>query len=153
MLLLWPGLREGMQGERPRIERSRPGAIPAPPAAPELSWLLSQRDALRLNAAQVRKLRSLKTRWDRETGALREALDRASARFNREMASRIRTGGGIQELRERSGPVSDLSRRLAGTRRTYWAEASAILTEPQRRQAEEAWTRRLAGGRAASSPH
>jgi len=121
-----------------------------PPAAPELGWILARHDALHLAPAQLDKLRRLKSRWDQDTGALREALERASAEFDREMASAQASKTSLQDLRERAGPVSELSRRLADLRRAYWGEAAQILTTAQRQEAEETWARGVTRGRQTS---
>lgn len=145
IVLLWPTLRDGMRSDRPRIERSQLAVIPAPPAAPELGWLLEQRDALELTPAQGEKLGRLKTRWDRETQSLREGLDEASREFERGIGGGEGPPRSIQQIQERAAPLSELSRRLAEARRAYWSEAARLLTPAQRRQAEDAWTRRLGG--------
>ena len=143
VLLLWPMLRGDFGAERPQIERSRLSEIPPLPAAPELGWLLEQKGALNLQPPQMEKLRRLRARWDRDTQALREALDLATAQFNQGMRHPEAPRVDLQALRANAAPVSDLSRQLADVRRAYWSEAAPILTPPQRRQAEEAWTRRF----------
>lgn len=147
IILLWATLRDGFPGGRPRIEQSRAreatAAVPPPPAAPELGWLLARKDALGLKSVQVEMLQRVQERWDRDTQGLREALDLASAQFNRDRGAPGAHGVNIQALRAKAAPVSDLSRQLAQARLIYWSEASQILTRPQRRQAEEAWTRGL----------
>jgi hypothetical protein len=143
VLLLWPMLRGDFGADTPRIERSRLSEIPPPPAAPELGWLLEQKEALGLKPPQVDRLGRLRTRWDRATQALREALELASAQFTQEMRARQTPRVNVGALRVNAVPVTDLSRQLAEARRVYWSEAAPVLTRSQRRQAEAAWTRRL----------
>jgi hypothetical protein len=131
-------------GGPPRLERTRLDAIPnPPPSAPDPAWLLEQRDALRLTAPQMAKLSRLRARWDRDTRALRVALDHASAEFDRSMGGAGGPGQTMEQLQERAAPVSHLSRQLTAARRAWWSEAATVLTAAQRRRAEEAWARRL----------
>ncbi|MBI3911743.1 MAG: hypothetical protein HY320_12535 [Armatimonadetes bacterium] len=111
-------------------------------AVPEPDWLLGQRHALRLTASQVSRLRRLQTRWQRETRALREALDQASADFDRAMSENKGQVTTIMQLRERAAPVTQLSRQLSDARRAWWDEASRALSAAQRQSAERLWTAR-----------
>jgi hypothetical protein len=132
--------------ERFGAQRQRRGPDPGvapPPSAPDPAWLLEQRDALRLTAPQMAKLSRLRARWDRDTRALREALDHASAEFDRSMGGAGGPGQTMEQLQERAAPVSHLSRQLTAARRAWWSEAATVLTAAQRRRAEEAWARRL----------
>jgi hypothetical protein len=136
-VLLWPRL----QPPAPVVaDRTSPAAaIPRPPTAPDLDWVLGHRETLALTVAQQQKLSQLRTRWDRDSGPLRQALDQGSAEFRGRMASHPE-GVSLEAVQQGSATVSDLSRRLAGLRRAYWAEASALLTPAQRHQAETQWS-------------
>jgi hypothetical protein len=141
---LSPPDARGIASGPPRIERTQRVALPhPPPSAPDPAWLLEQRDALRLTAPQMAKLSRLRARWDRDTRALREALDHASAEFDRSMGGAGGPGQTMEQLQERAAPVSHLSRQLTAARRAWWSEAATVLTAAQRRRAEEAWARRL----------
>jgi hypothetical protein len=150
--LAWPALRPGLPGSRPRLDGSTATPVPAPPVAPELSWVLEQREALGLSPAQVEKLRRQEARWERDTRALREALAQASAAFDREMGGLSSNGINVTDLQERAAPVSDLSRRLSEARRACWTGAAAVLTPAQKGQAEAAWTLRGSSGRRVGAP-
>ena len=141
LALLWPSLQGGLPGSGPRIDRSSLTSIPAPPAAPELSWVLEQRDSLHLSTAQVTKLSRLQNQWEGETHALREALRQETASLDRELDSQPHQGLNIREFQDRASPLSELSRRLAAARRDAWAEAALLLTSSQRQQAETNWRR------------
>lgn len=143
ILLVWPHLpRSG--GGPPRIARTRADAVPnPPPGAPEPAWLLEQRHALRLSPPQVRKLNKLRARWDRDTQALRTALARSAAEFDRSMVAAGGQRATVQQLQERAAPVSEFSRQLLDARRAWWDEAATLLTGSQRRRAEQMWARRL----------
>jgi hypothetical protein len=131
-------------GGPPAVTRTRVEAThPALPTAPDPAWLLEQQAALGLTAPQVRKLGRLKSRWERDTHALSEALVQASAAFDERAAAAGEKGVTVQQLQEWAAPVSDLTRQLAEARRAWWSEAGAVLSRSQRRQAEEAWARRL----------
>ncbi|HXI18577.1 MAG TPA: hypothetical protein VNM48_19605 [Chloroflexota bacterium] len=144
-VIVWRRMPPGTFGGSapPRIETAQIEAFPAsPPSAPDLAWLLLQRDTLRLSASQRKKWEMLRNRWERDTRELRGALDRASNEFNRSMRD---NGEGVtmQQIQERAAPVSELSRQLADARRAWWNEAAQVLTTSQRQRAEEAWARRF----------
>lgn len=127
----------------PRIQPT--GAVPSvAPDAPEPAWLLAQRDELKINAAQFQKLSRLRVRWERDTRDLHDALRRASAAFNRDMAQSNGKTVTMQQLQERAAPVSEISRQLTEARRAWWSEAGQALTVTQRQQAEGSWARRFA---------
>ena len=142
---LWPHLFPA--AKPPHIERSvQSSTVPAAlSSAPETTWLLQQRDVLKLNAAQAEKLQKLVARWQRDTKSLRVALESASANYNRDMAHDAKAGRKvtIEQLQERAGPVSELSRQLSQARRAWWDEAAQVLADEQRRNAEQMWTRRF----------
>ena len=149
--ILWrqmPPMSSGRSaGGPPRIERARvETASGTLLTAPDPAWLLAQRETLGLNAAQVQKLKKRKARWDRDTQALREALENASAEFNESMGRGGGKGVSLEALRERAGPVSALSRELREARRAWWDEAASVLTAAQRQRAELAWGQRLVPG-------
>jgi len=136
----FPPARSGPPG----IERSHLEALPdAPASVPDPSWLTEEQQTLGLSAAQVRRLSRLRARWDRDTRPLREALTHASAAFEQEMRTSSGQGQTIEQLQERAAPVSQLSRRLADTRRAWWSEAATVLTPSQRQRAEQAWIQRF----------
>jgi hypothetical protein len=115
-------------------------------SAPEPAWLLGQKDALGLSDVQVKKLRQMRARWDRDTRELEEALTRASAEFDREMGAAGKRGSTLENLKTRAAPVSELTRALLEARRAWWEEAARVLTETQREEAERAWRERLLPG-------
>lgn len=139
--LLWPSLRLGLPGNRPRLDRPVGTSIPTPTAAPELAWVLEQRNTLGLSEEQAAKVRRLQVRWADETRELREALQRESVALDQELESRPRSGLNIREFQARAAPLAELSRRLAVGRRTAWTEAASVLTPRQRQQVEAAWNR------------
>jgi len=114
------------------------------PAAPDPDWLLSQRKALSLNAAQTRRLSALHARWQRDTRELRAMLTNASQQFQRDMANERKDAVTLQVLSERAAPVAELSQQLAQARRAWWSEAAQVLSAVQRRRAETAWSQHFA---------
>lgn len=112
-------------------------------SAPDPDWLWEQRVALGLNEAQAKKLRHFQIRWDRNTQALRKALEDALAAFEQSMPSSEGHVLSLQQLKKQAAPVSELSRQLLEARRAWWSEAATVLTPSQRQQAEQAWSRRF----------
>ena len=108
---------------------------------PDPTWLLQQKEALQLDAAQFEKLNRLKARWEVDTKELRAALERASNEFQRGMESG--RGAKLQELQERAAPVSELTQRLTAARRVWWSVAAGVLDAEQRQRAEKLWSRRF----------
>ena len=51
----------------------------------------------------------------------------------------------LPQIKEWGAAVSELSGQLSAARRAWWAEASGVLTEAQRRKTEEMWIERLRG--------
>lgn len=137
--------RMASSGGGPRIER-KTVAVPFTPApsAPDPAWLLEQQKALRLSESQVKKLSRLRMRWDRNTQALREALEHASVAFEQSIPPPDGGRLSLEQLKKQAAPVSELSRQLLEARRAWWSEAATVLTPSQRQQAEQAWSRRLA---------
>jgi hypothetical protein len=132
-------------GSRPRIERK---TVEVPHASvlstPEPAWLLAQQDTLGLNEAQRRRLRRLQIRWDRNTQALREALENASTTFAHSMpSSDAGAVVSLQQLKKQAAPVSEWTRQLLAARRAWWSEAATVLTPLQKRQAEQLWSSRF----------
>jgi hypothetical protein len=120
-------------------------------SAPDPVWLWSHKYPLGLDASQVTRLQGLEGRWERDTKALRDELDRASKEFSQEGSSARRQSATIEQIRGQADPVSDLTRQLLESRRAWWEEATVVLTPAQRQQAEKAWSKRFesAGGRPA----
>ena len=140
-----PPMSSGRSAGGPsRIERTRvETASGTPLTAPDPAWLLAQRGALGLNAVQVQKLKKRKVRWDRDTQALRAALEGASTEFSQSIGATGAQGVSLEALREQAVPVSALSRELREARSAWWNDAASVLTAAQRQQAERAWGQRL----------
>jgi hypothetical protein len=118
------------------------------PSAPEPYWVLEQAEALKLNAAQRQELRRLWARWHRDTQALSAELARAQAEFSRQMEADRGRPVSMHEMRERVGPVSELSRQLNEARRAWWDDTARALTAAQSRRVERMWASRLSRKRA-----
>jgi hypothetical protein len=127
----------------------RPGrtsmTVPAPPAAPEVAFLLEKRHELTLTPGQIRTLTAIERQWQRDTAALREALDRSASVFHRRMQEQGGKGQTLARLEEEAAAVSDYSRQLYAARRTAWQQAARQLTAAQRQRAETLWNEKLGG--------
>lgn len=134
---------------RPALPPPGQASLPERPTrpAPEPGFVLEQREALRLNPRQVRGLTAVRDRYERETVALREALEWSAGSFKTGMQERAERGETLQGLQERGAAVSTLSRQLAAARRGAWEEAGGHLTAGQREQAEALWHARMTGRR------
>ena len=142
----WPYLFPSVKP--PRIERTQIADAPvATPRAPDPAWLLTQRAQLQMSDAQLQKLRRLEARWQRDTRDLQSDLNNATRDFNSQMRADTnqKTGATIEQLQARAAPVTALSRQLAGARRAWWDEAKLVLNDEQRKSAQTAWQRHLAG--------
>lgn len=129
---------------KPKIERPTSTVQPTVGlSAPDPEWLQAQSKQLALDAAQVKRLDTLTSRWQKETKALYSELDRASGNFTAEVPSQGARGANLQQVREQAGPVSQLTRQLLDARRAWWAEACLALTPAQRTVAEESWAHRF----------
>jgi len=147
-LLMRPDLLpDPARNRSPRLSRTRV-EIPATTGstAPDPAWVLAQRQTLSLNAAQVKRLERLRSRWDRETRPLQEALQQATARFQASMAADGDRGRMPAALQESAAPVSQLTGQLLAARRAWWGEAEQVLTASQREKAERLWETRFASG-------
>jgi len=100
-------------------------------------------DALHLTPNQAAEMRRLARRWDRETRDLRAELQSATEDFNGAMQAKGGNGIPLADVQRLALPVSDLTRQLASSRRSWWGEASTHLSAAQRKAAEEAWSRRF----------
>lgn len=127
----------------------RPGQtaapVPAPPAAPELAFVLQHRADLALSPEQVRMLTAANEQYQKATATVRQALENAANGSRQEMAGRGARGETEQELQARFAAVSDYSRQLALARRTAWEAIAPRLAAPQRQRAEVLWDRHLKG--------
>lgn len=113
------------------------------PSAPDPEWLLTKSRALGLRAEQEARLSALVERWRRDTRELRGQMEAAQADFESAMRAGEGRPAGIDEIRGRAAPITELSRQMADARRAWWAEASGVLSARQREQAETMWARRF----------
>src|SRR5262249_56670821 len=117
----------------------RPGqtsiSIPAPPAAPEIGFVLAKRSELRLTSRQVGALMALNREHVRATAALREALDRAARDFRADMGARRGEHATVEQLQSRTASVSDDSRQIYAARRAAGGAAARTPTAAPRRPA------------------
>jgi len=120
-------------------------SIPAPPAAPEIGFVLAKRSELGLTSRQVGALMALNREHVRATAALREALDRAARDFQADMGARRGEHATVEQLQSRTASVSDYSRQIYTARRDAWDAAARTLTAAQRRQAEALWDEEMSG--------
>ncbi len=156
-LLVWSGwlplLRAAPQVEGARVETSQP----VPASAPEPHWVLSHRGDLMLRRSQVVQLQRRVARWDEDTRALREALDREAFRVQQALilggsraaaparaeatseARRPQPPRTLEQMQELAAPLSELSRELSQARHTWWAEAARVLTSDQRHRTKQLW--------------
>jgi hypothetical protein len=136
-------------GRRPVMPER--GALPVMPRrpAPDLAFVLAHRQDLGLTQRQVASLSAIRHRWQRETAALREELDRAATRFGQSMDAQVSAGREKGDVRpgvpESAGDLSSFSHQVAASRGAVWEEAAQRLTPFQRQQAEALWHERMSG--------
>ncbi len=110
---------------------------------PDPAWLLSQHQALKMSPHQVTRLTALKTRWDRDTAPIREALQQATTNFESSMRREADRAASPLVLRQRAAPVSQLTGQLLAVRRTWWREAAKTLNDGQAQEVERRWRARF----------
>ncbi len=140
-LLLWramPGYRSGPGPRPPQLDlRPRVGL-----SAPDPEWLVKEGKEIGLDAGQMRQMRDLEARWQRDTRGIRAELSRATS----DLAARMRKAGSgatLEQMERQATPISDLTRELLQARSAWWSQASGVMTEEQRKRAEQAWANRF----------
>jgi hypothetical protein len=113
--------------------------------APDLAFVLGHRQDLALTRRQAASLGAIQRRWQTETAALQEALDRAASRFGKCMDEQEGQRGMPRAVPGSAGELSGFSQQLAATRRAAWEEAAQLLTPYQRQQAEALWHEHMSG--------
>ena len=116
-----------------KIERNSPRGL-----APVPEYLLRQAPALALTPAQVAQVTRIAAAYRHDVAPALKQLDAASKNY----ADYVdRHGQGtrlsLQEVEKHAADVRGLSSVVVTTRHAYWQQARAVLTAPQRRQAEE----------------
>lgn len=132
----------------PVVERQRlTGAGPQATAAPDPAVVRDHAAELKLTPAQEAKLDPIVTPYLKEKADLERQLQPALKRFEEFQAQTAkRKHTDVQEIQEHMAEISQLSGEMAALRQRYWLRVKDVLTEAQRRQAEELWRRELAKG-------
>jgi hypothetical protein len=121
----------------PIVERQVLGGKVAvgPVSAPEIDYVLKQRDDLALTSHQVAVLTDLQSDWKTKSKPLMDDLQRSADSFH-EFMQNVGDKAPMQDIQAHAAPVSELSRQVSSLRRVYWEKALQVLNKGQRSEIE-----------------
>lgn len=121
----------------PVVERLVQGTTPRG-ITPTPEFLLRHRSDLRLSETQVQRIRAITVAYRKDLAPYQQRMKVVSANYQRQMErAKTKTHLSVQAIQNAGGDVQQISSIVVTTRRAYWQQARAVLTAPQRAQAEQ----------------
>ena len=136
----WPEYQEenrkkqAMQQLREEIAQRK---VEPPKAARTLANLWTHRSELRLTPPQIAAMQILRDAETRDAAPAQRETEHAAQEFERWMREARQRGATLDEIKQRSAPVSEASKPLIEIRRAYFNRALAQLAPAQRAQVEK----------------
>lgn len=127
------------QGKPPVIEKQVSLGKEQPVYAPELPFLITNRKKFRLSEKQTALIKNLHKKYDEDARPLKKELKEATAQLAVYFNEKEKGGNRVafKAVHEQSQNYQQLSRDLSQLRKFYWEQGINVLSESQKKIAEE----------------
>lgn len=114
---------------------------------PDVGFIVTRANKLHITAVQITQLKALNVKWQRFYAPRMNAANQAASRTNKYLdAAKNHSRTPVAQIQDAAAPVIALSREISSARRSYWDQATKILTPEQRKvlqtEREADWAKR-----------